>query len=212
VNESIRGIWMAMTCAVVIWFAAAIAMSALGRLDQPGAPPTYFGLFVAVPIAAFAGAYLLSSNVRAALFAIPLWIVAAAHVLRVVGIFFVAGALTGDLPTIFGWSAGLGDILSAIVCVPLALALRSGRGSGRLRNRFIAWNLFGLTDLAVAIALGLLYSVSVFGQFATATSNSRSLTFLPMSLVPTFYVPMLILLHILALRRYRESTAPMLLP
>ena len=70
--------------------------------------------------------------------------------------------------------------------------------------RFVAWNLFGLTDLVTAVTLGLLYSQSVWGVLSSPTVNTRSLSFLPLSLVPTFYVPILVLLHFLALRRVRE--------
>jgi hypothetical protein len=50
----------------------------------------------------------------------------------------------------------------------------------------------------------LLYSPSGLGILSSPASNTGALSFLPYSLIPTFYVPILILLHILALRRSDE--------
>jgi hypothetical protein len=189
---------------VLLWLAGSVAFSLTGLFDQPSSPPTFFGLFLTAPPVGFLIAYAASRKVREALFAIPLWFVVAIHSARFVGFAFIAGALTHDLPPAFGWPAGAGDIISAIFSIPLARLLYLRATSRGLRMRFVAWNLFGLTDLVTAVTLGLLYSQSVWGVLSSPTVNTRSLSFLPLSLVPTFYVPILVLLHFLALRRVRE--------
>lgn len=189
---------------LVAWFGAALAMGALGLFDQTGRPPVLFGLFIGVPVAGFLIGYWLSKTLREALLALPLWLVVAAHGFRFVGIFFVVGALTGGLAPPFGMPAGMGDIVAAIGSVPLLMLLRQGRRSTQPRRWFVAWNVFGLVDLLCALTLGLLYSNSTFGILSQPGLDSQALVHLPLSLIPTFYVPMLLLLHLLALRRYRE--------
>lgn len=204
-SESVKKTQGMILWLVAAWLIASIIFSLLGLFDQPNAPPTYFGLFLVGPLLVFFAAYTLSKRVREALFALPLWAITAIHSLRFfAGIAFVIDALIHELPPQFGWPAGVGDIISAIVSIPLAILLYQKRYSKGMRAGFIAWNIFGLIDLFSAITLGLLYSVSVVGILSEPALNTRSLSFLPTSLIPTFYVPILILLHFLALRRSGE--------
>ena len=189
---------------VVAWLTGSIILSLLGLFNQPNKPPTFFGLFLAGPILGFLAAYAFSKKVRDALFVLPLWAITATHSLRLVGIAFVISALTHELAPQFGWIAGIGDIVSAIVSIPLAMSLYQKRYSQGLRLRFILWNIFGILGLFLSVTLGLLYSPSVMGILSSPVSNTRALSFLPYSLIPTFYVPILILLHLLALRRSAE--------
>jgi hypothetical protein len=189
---------------VAAWLVASIIFSVLGLFNRPKQPPTFFGLFLAGPILGFLAAYAVSRRAQEALFALPLWLITATHSLRLVGIAFVMAALTRELAPQFGWLGGGGDILSAVISIPLALSLYQKRYPKWLRLRFIAWNIFGLLGLLLSVTLGLLYSTSAMGILSDPVSNTRALSFLPYSLMPTFYVPILILLHLLALRRSGE--------
>ncbi len=189
---------------VIAWLIGSITSSLLGLFNQPNKPPTFFGLFLAGPILGFLIAYASSKRLRGSLFALPLWAITATHSLRLIGIAFVIAVFIHVLPWQFGWPAGLGDIISAIVSIPLAISLYQKRYSKGLRSRFIAWNILGLAGLFLSVTLGLLYSVNAVGILSSTLSNTRALSFLPYSLIPTFYVPILILLHLLALRRNGE--------
>jgi hypothetical protein len=164
----------------------------------------FSGLFLGGSITSFLIVYMLSKVLREALFIIPLWLIVSLHTLRFVGIFFIIDAFTKVLAPQFGLPAGIGDVLAAIASIPLLIALRRGQHSVQLRRGFIAWNVFGLVDLFSAVSLGLLYSQSVIGILSRPGLDSQALAHLPLSLIPTFYVPVLILLHFLALRRYKE--------
>lgn len=189
---------------VLLWLLISILLAARGLFNQPSQPPIYFGVFLAVPLSGFMLAYIFNQPFKAAMKALPLWTVTAVHIARFEGYVFVLDAVRGRLPTGFGWQAGMGDVVSAAIAVALTILLRTGRNARGLRAVFLAWNLFGLADLFSAVALGLLYSVSVVGLLATPASNAQLLTSLPLSIIPTFYVPLLILLHFLALTRQRE--------
>lgn len=198
-------IYWGIAVALALWLVGSVAMGSLGLFDQPGQPPTYFGLFIGGPIAAFFALYWLSAGFRQALFAIPLQYIVAVHVLRFVGIFFILDAVRHVLPAQFGWPAGIGDIVAAAFSIPIAYLLAKGYRSKKFRAGFVAWNIFGLVDLSFALLLGLLYSESALGFLSQPGVTSQAIVFMPLSLIPTFYVPLLIMLHFIALRRNRES-------
>ncbi len=151
----------------------------------------------------FVLAYSLSMQMQRAVNQTPLWLITISHAWRFVGIYFLAGAIVGFLPPQFGFPEGLGDIITAIFSLPLAFAIRKNSRSPRLRTAFIAWNVFGLIDLISAISLGTLYSPGPFGILRTDLSTAAMTTF-PVNLIPTFLVPLFILLHMLALKRSGE--------
>jgi hypothetical protein len=188
------------------WFVAAVVASAAGLLDSKGRPPIGVGLFVTLPTLALLGAWRISPLVREAARSIALWKLPALHAGRVVGTFFVIDAVRGQLPALFGYVAGIGDVLAAILAVPIAIDLAKGTRTPQLRARFAAWSAFGLTDLVTAISLGILSSPTNIGVLHGATSTA-SFAMLPASLVPTFFVPMYAVTHLLMRTRMREELA-----
>ncbi len=189
---------------LLVWLTSAIAGGIAGIFDQPGKPPLFFGLFLAAPTLAILLTYWFSQRMRRALAEVPLWWVTSIHIVRLVGIAFVVYVVLRIFPAEFGLSAGFGDIISALVAIPLTIALFRGHRSRSLYWRFIAWNIFGLTDLVTAITVGLLYSDSSIALLRHGGLSTAALADLPINLIPTFYVPVLILLHLLAFRRSKE--------
>jgi hypothetical protein len=186
---------------VAAWFVAAAGASALGVFDTGDRPPIGLGAFVLLPALGLVSAWRFSPLVRAAARSIPLWKVTAVHALRLLGTSFVVGAVVGKLPGLFGYVAGIGDVVAALTAIPLAVALAKGQPG--LRTRFAVWNAFGLIDLVVAITLGILHSPTAFGVLHGSVSTA-SFGHLPASLVPTFGVPAYVVLHLLAWNRMRE--------
>ena len=62
------------------------------------------------------------------------------------------------------------------------------------------WTLLGLADLVIAVFLGVTHSSSSFGVLATSITTD-TLAVYPFSLIPTFLVPLAVMLHTLALRK-----------
>jgi len=202
-DEYSRAITKFIFAIVAVWFLAAFIGGVMDIFYQPGLPPVTVGLFLLVPIAGFTFAYAASARMRHVVDRIPLWLITIAHVWRFVGLGFVIGARIHILPPQFGYPEGLGDVAAALFSLPLAIALRKNSYSPRLRAAFIAWNVFGLIDLLSAITVGILYSPSSFGVLKTDLSTAPMTAF-PVNLIPTFFVPLFILLHLLALRRRGE--------
>lgn len=185
------------------WFIAALIGGVMDLFNQPGVPPVPLGVILLVPIGGFILAYAVSSQLRHALDQIPLWLITIAHVWRLVGLGFVIGTLMHVLPPQFGYPEGFGDVVAALFCVPLALAIRSNSHSPKLRTAFVVWNVYGLIDLVSAISMGILYSNGPLGVLRSDVSTAPMVTF-PVNLIPTFFVPLFILLHLLSLRRSKE--------
>ena len=184
--------------ALVAWFVAAVTAGALGIVNEPGRPPLVLASFFVVPILGFVLAFAASPSFRAFTDTIPLSFLVGSHLWRFVGIGFVIGWLTGALPAGFGIPEGFGDIIAAAGAAALLPSIRRGTVS---RGWLLAWNIFGLLDLLSAITVGLLFSESALGVLHTATATTRPLVTFPVSLIPTFFVPLFLLVHALTFRR-----------
>lgn len=189
--------------ALLFWFLSALVGGWLDIFTAPGQPPLVFGAFIVVPILFFTTFYVLSTRFRALANSVSLSLIVGAHVWRYVGLGFVIAFLFGRLPVEFAIPEGLGDVVAAVFALPLALALHRNRP---VRTYFIAWNIFGLVDLLSAITVGVLYSEGSLGILRAGVSTALMTTF-PISLIPTFFVPLFILLHVLALLRRNEVGA-----
>jgi hypothetical protein len=73
------------------------------------------------------------------------------------------------------------------------------------RKAAILWNIFGIADLVVAIALGMIISPGPF-QLIVPNIPSIGIDGYPNVLTPAFVVPGSILLHALSLRQLRRRS------
>jgi hypothetical protein len=192
------------------WVGLASGLGAAGKLAfSPGNPVPLIGVLFAVPLLAVGVAALRSSKVRASLLAVPMPLLIGLNTLRVLGVLFLALAAVGRLSGPFPYSAGLGDIITGALALPLALSVaRSGRpGSAAVRR----WNIFGTADLVVAIGLGIASASGSPLQLIHAGVGSEAMQHLPFCLVPTVLVPFYLITHaIVAAQLAATRTAPVL--
>lgn len=110
------------------------------------------------------------------------------HLTRFVGIYFLILYGRGELPYDFAVPGGWGDIIVATMALGLIVLWRATSRGGWLA--YSIWNVMGLVDIlfvvATAARLGL-----------TAPESMQALLRLPLSLLPTWLVPLIIASHIL---------------
>jgi hypothetical protein len=130
---------------------------------------------------------------------------AAVQVTRLVGgVFLVLLALDG-LPPGFAVPAGAGDVLVGLLAPVVAYVLwRRPRRPGS-RALGLAFNALGLLDLVVAILLGLLHAPGLF-QLIVTEPSAALMGMLPLALIPTFVVPIAIVLHVVSFRLLARLT------
>ena len=107
------------------------------------------------------------------------------HLTRFVGFYFFFLCSRGELPFAFAAPAGWGDIIVATLAV-LLLALSDARNWSML----IIWNTIGLTDIVFVIIMALRLGLEDW-------RSMHALREFPLSLLPTFLVPLIIVSHVL---------------
>ena len=187
------------TSLIFVWFLFSLAASALHLFSTaPGQPPLPLGLAVLTPlviVAVWSAAsqpfrqFLLSLNPRTLTF-VQAW--------RIAGFVFLVLYTYGILPGQLALPAGWGDVAIGATAPLVALKLVNSR----YRKSFIVWQLLGITDLVSAVGLGV---TAQLNPHAIATG---AMTVLPMSVIPTFAVPLFMILHLISIaqaRRWEEQ-------
>ncbi len=181
------------------WLLLMTGLSA-GGLFLPGAIGRVSAILPAIllPILVFSFSLAHSKSAVAVLDAIPQdWLIRI-QVLRVMGGIFVVLYLDGFLPGEFALPAGLGDVATGLLALPVAYLV--ARNSSWARSSAYAWNIFGILDLVSAVILGFLSSPGPFQQLALENPNELIGQY-PLVMIPVFAVPAFVILHILSLRQ-----------
>jgi hypothetical protein len=183
---------------ILAWLALAVTTSKLliFHAGSPYAflPPLPLGLAVAGPILVFILWFAASPRFRQFALSLNPAALTIAQTWRVVGITFVVLASFGLLPNVFAQPAGWGDFAIGVTAPFVAFYL--ARPSRKLS--YIAWNIAGVVDLVTAVALGVLSSPTPAGALHPAVTTD-AMTVLPLSLIPTFGVPLMLILHIISI-------------
>jgi hypothetical protein len=180
---------------IAAWFIFALSASALHLFKtDPEQPPLALGLAVLIPIVVFLLWFATSAGFRKFALSLNPRTLTFVHSWRIVGFTFLVLYASGLLPGVFALPAGWGDIAIGATA-PLA-ALKLANVSRR--RGFILWQILGIFDLVMAVALGTAARWISPNEVATAL-----MTVLPLSLIPTFGVPLLIVLHIICIAQAR---------
>jgi hypothetical protein len=181
------------------WFIVSLTISALhGFQTDPGRPPLLLGLAVVIPISVFLIWYAASTGFRRFVLNLNPRTLTLVHSWRLVGFTFLVLYTYGILPGMFALPAGWGDIAIGATAPFAAMALaKPGH-----RRGFIVWQALGMLDLLLAVALG-----SSAGLIQPQGIPTAAMSVLPMSLIPTFAVPLLLILHIICIAQARRWPA-----
>lgn len=199
---------------LLAWAAASALLAYRGAYLDPqvlqSLPYTYLPF---VPFAIVFGGLALSAELRRAVQSVlrhaPLYGLVFFHAIRVTGIGSIIKLSKGELPAHFILPVGVPDLLVGLTAVILGIRLYKRRPVSH--SLLVGWNAFGVAlflSAPVVLHLSLPGPLQIYFDGPTTAEVFE----FPMALVPTFLVPMFMLMHIGTIWKLRtshgESTEP----
>lgn len=184
---------------IAAWFAVALGASVLHLLQgAPGQPPIAILIAVLSPLIAFSIWYGSSKPFREWVLSLNPRTLTLIHAERIAGLVFLAMYTYHILPGMFALPAGWGDITIGATAYLAATRLIPNH-----RRAFIGWQLLGILDLSVALSMAAISSLLHPHGITTAP-----MTELPLSLIPSFGVPLFLILHVICIAQARRWPMP----
>src|SRR5262245_43803514 len=186
---------------LALWLLAAFILGSQGffRPTPSNRFPTIILAFI--PLVAGYALFLLSRSFHAIVTATPLAWLIGVQFFRTFGLLFLFLSAGGNLPGLFALPAGIGDGLVGITA-PIVVYLLLTQHPWT-RPAAALWNIAGIVDLVVAMTIGFLSSPGPLQLLARDVPNVLVTAF-PLVLVPTFAVPLFLLLHLFSLHGLRN--------
>lgn len=194
------------------WFAAALILgqrNVYWAVNNIAFPTIQFG--IVLPIVTALVLMMRSQSVARLIDALPLSWLVGVQFYRALGFMFLVLWHQGFLPWEFALPAGIGDVATGVLALVVAGMLV--RKVKHAHAAAYAWCLFGIADLVVAVSMGALTSPGLT-HFLSLDAPNMLVTAFPLVMIPTFGVPLSIILHGLCLwklrrmRRQASSGAP----
>ena len=184
---------LAIRAALWIWLIGALAVGQyhwLARAPAQAVPAVILALTGLLVLA-----YRVFGGFRAWIEAIDLRALVLFHLTRLAGFYYLVLYHRGDLSYAFAVPAGFGDILVAVLAVIVAFVPFSTENRARFTY---LWNVVGFIDLLLVFATATRLS------FHRDNYDLFELTRLPLSLFPTFLVPLLLGSHLAIFARLKR--------
>src|SRR5262245_39049938 len=175
-----------------LWFLIALGVGHFQLLGKIPAPTIQGILFFLTAILILF--FIFLPSFRQWIFRLNLRAMILYHLTRFVGIYFLILCTRGGLPYDVAGQGGCGDIAVATLAIPVSLLPCEKKGA---RTAAWIWNLFGLFDILFVVVTAARLGLQ-------DPSNIRALTVLPLSLLPTFIVPLIIATHVFMRARLKK--------
>ena len=174
-----------MTTFVLCWAFVAMLVGVSGILRNTALP---MPALCAVMTLGLLGFLAISRPRRDRALALGIRALIAIHLLRFIGIYFLWLSSRGLIAADYGLLAGWGPLIVAVGAVVLLLAFRPEDPTGR--QAILLWNIIGSLDVLLVFA--------VMARMARPDPLVQGgFTSLPLSLLPTFILPLVIVSHVL---------------
>lgn len=185
----------ALVARLVFWLWLAGAALVGRQLTLQRLPPFAIPALLASLTALLLYTYFRFTPVRRWVDELPLRSLVLLHVTRFVGIYFLILYRRGELPYAFAVPGGVGDIIVATLALPLVFL--PFEESTHLRYLRI-WNVIGFIDIILVVLTAVRLNLASPWQM-------HALTHLPLSLLPTFLVPLILATHVVLFIRLARS-------
>jgi hypothetical protein len=177
------------------WFVFALCGSAMGLFHNDA---NRLGLAVAVaalaPLLVFAVWFAASEGFRRFAMSLNPRVLTSLQSWRIVGFTFVVLEAHGLLPALFARPAGYGDMTIGATAAYVAWKAADPAH----RAWFLLWQVLGIADLVTAVTLG-----TTTPLIDPSGTPMTLMTVLPLSLIPTFLVPLYTILHVICIAQAR---------
>lgn len=180
----------------IMYFAYVSILSLRGVFYIYALPPKVI-VFAALPLVIIL--FVIIGNTRLfkqLLRSITLESLIALHVFRLLGVFFIILYFYRLLPADMAFSSGLGDIITALLALPLAKAV-SKRKSWSIKAVY-AWNIFGAMDILVLITIAI---VTTRRAMVTGEQGDLEMMRFPFAWFPAFAPATILFLHTVIFRK-----------
>jgi hypothetical protein len=164
-----------------------------------GVVPLSFPVFLGGSLIVAIGLLTFSPTWRRVVDAIPAESLISVQIYRLIGGIFLPLYAIGSLPRHFALPSAYGDIAVGLAAPFVALMVSKRLRSARALA--LGWNIFGFLDLLTAVGLGTGYLIVALSPSVEVPPTAAAMTFFPLVLIPTFAVPLGIILHIYSIRR-----------
>ena len=180
---------------ILAWFIFVLFLSAFHGFKNDA---NRIGLAVAaaalIPLVVFSLCFAASEKFRQFCLSLNPQILTLAQTGRILGFTFVLLEAHSVLPAIFALPAGYGDMAIGLTATLAAWKLADPSH----RNSFILWQALGITDLVTAVSVG-----TTAPLLSPHSPSMVAMTVLPLSLVPTFLVPLFFIFHVICIAQAR---------
>ena len=205
VSSDFQGWKKPMWSLLVVWLVTVLTAAYFGIFDARSphsmSVPIPLGLAAVLPVVVFVVWFRTSARFQAFALSLDPVVLTAVQSWRAGGVVFLVLLAKGLLPAVFAVPAGLGDMAIGLSAPFVARAMLRGTiSAGGLRR----WQNAGILDLVVAVTAGVLCAPGKTGILAHGTTT-RLMGLLPMSLIPTFAVPLLVIFHLICIAQIRQK-------
>lgn len=192
-----RNIQIGILIFYLVYLLYVSALSLKGVFDVDSLPPKVM-VWASFPLLVILFGFIGNTGLfKKLLRTITLESLIAVHVFRLAGIFFIILYGYHLLPTRFAFSAGLGDIITAIFALPVAKMVSKRTPGWKIAA--YAWNIFGILDIVDLLVIAVITG---------AHGNLREMTVFPFVWFPAFAPATILFLHIAVFRKLRQLKNP----
>jgi len=121
------------------------------------------------------------------------------HIFRLLGVFFILLYFYHLLPADLAFSAGMGDIITALLAFPVAKMVSKGK-SWSIKAVY-AWNILGILDI---LTLLVIVAITTKKSMITGERGDLEMTIFPFVWFPAFAPATILFLHTVVFRKLQQ--------
>ncbi|WP_259070422.1 hypothetical protein HDF24_11095 [Mucilaginibacter sp. X4EP1] len=181
----------------VIYLAYVSCLALMGVFDVNTVLPKPM-IWAGIPLLIFLFGFIGNTPLfKKLLKAVSLESLIALHVFRLVGVFFIILYFYHLLPGKFAFSAEMGDVITALLAIPVARMV--SKGNRWAKPVVYAWNIFGMLDIINLLTIAVINATNP--AFIGGQGDLREMLIFPFVWFPAFAPATILFLHVMIFRK-----------